>query len=71
MQPDHPVPHRAELAQVLEEFHRDAERFLSGLDERPVRTAAADDAMTAFGGPLPEHGNGADCRDCGARGGCW
>jgi glutamate/tyrosine decarboxylase-like PLP-dependent enzyme len=50
---------RAELDDVVRLAAEAATRYLAGVDERPVRPERADETATAFGGSLPEEGNGA------------
>jgi glutamate/tyrosine decarboxylase-like PLP-dependent enzyme len=52
-------PTRDEIPEVLDYVERAAHRFLEGLDEDPVRLKNADEAAEAFGGLLPEEGDGA------------
>ena len=59
--PDHQpsVPDRAELAGVIELVAREARAYLETLDERPVLSRRAEDAMAGMAGRLPEAGVGA------------
>jgi glutamate/tyrosine decarboxylase-like PLP-dependent enzyme len=54
-----PRGHEHELAEALALVHEEARRYLSGLNERPVRAPGANDAALGFGGRLPEDGDGA------------
>jgi glutamate/tyrosine decarboxylase-like PLP-dependent enzyme len=54
-----PSPDQGEVSEVLRFVAREAEAFVEGLDDRPVRPEQAEKGLDAFGGPLPEHGDGA------------
>jgi len=53
------APSSEELGEVLELIGREAARYVSELPDARVRLPGADDAALAFGGPLPEDGDGA------------
>ena len=50
---------REELPDAVEFAAREARRYLAGLDERDVRSDTVDESLAAFGGTLPEQGDGA------------
>ncbi|MGH3093670.1 MAG: aspartate aminotransferase family protein, partial [Gaiellaceae bacterium] len=50
---------REEFEPALELAAREAVRYLAEVDERPVRSQRVEEALEAFGGPLPEEGDGA------------
>ena len=50
---------REELQPALELAAREAAHYLAGVDERPVRSQRVEEALEAFGGSLPEQGDGA------------
>ncbi|MFN2525514.1 MAG: aspartate aminotransferase family protein [Actinomycetota bacterium] len=52
-------PDRSELNEVLAFVQRQAEDYLTSLDERAVRAPGADEAADSFDEPLPETGDGA------------
>ncbi len=52
-------PSRDEIADVLDLIAREAREYLEGVDERPLRPPDVDDRAEAFGGRLPERGDGA------------
>jgi glutamate/tyrosine decarboxylase-like PLP-dependent enzyme len=52
-------PDQSEIPEVLKAAAAGAEAFLRELDERPVRPELAEKGLDAFGGPLPEEGDGA------------
>jgi glutamate/tyrosine decarboxylase-like PLP-dependent enzyme len=54
-----PEPTRAEIPDVMAYFAEEAEGYLDTLDLAPVREPAAEAVEAAFGGPLPERGDGA------------
>ncbi|NIR48760.1 aspartate aminotransferase family protein [candidate division KSB1 bacterium] len=53
------LPHRNELAEVLEYVVKQATDYLRNLDNRPVRSQKAEEAAAAFNASLPEEGGGA------------
>jgi glutamate/tyrosine decarboxylase-like PLP-dependent enzyme len=54
-----PRPTPDEIPDVIAFAAKQAEAYLDGIDERPVREANADEVATSFGGSLPETGVGA------------
>jgi len=52
-------PRREEVGEVLDLIAREAREYLEGVDDRPLRTPDVDARAEAFGGPLPEQGDGA------------
>jgi glutamate/tyrosine decarboxylase-like PLP-dependent enzyme len=50
---------REEFEPALELAAREAVRYLAEVDERPVRSQRFEEALEAFGGSLPEEGDGA------------
>lgn len=50
---------REEFEPALELAAREAVRYLSAVDDRPVRSQRVEEALATFGGPLPEEGDGA------------
>jgi glutamate/tyrosine decarboxylase-like PLP-dependent enzyme len=52
-------PNQNEIPEVLKLVANEAEAFLERLDDRAVRTEYAEKVLDAFGGPLPEEGDGA------------
>ena len=50
---------REEFEPALELAAREAVRYLAEVDERPVRSQRVEEALEAFGGSLPEEGDGA------------
>ena len=52
-------PQRNELSPVIELLAREAQRFLSTIDDRPVRRPGADETAREFRCGLPESGAGA------------
>ena len=54
-----PLHERSELEKTLAFAAETAARYLAGIDDEPVRRDNADEAALAFGGPLPEEGDGA------------
>jgi len=53
-----PLRHLADVEPALTLVFEEARRYLSALDQAPVRPAGADEAARALGGPLPEDGDG-------------
>jgi glutamate/tyrosine decarboxylase-like PLP-dependent enzyme len=51
-------PRPEELPEVIAFAAAEAERYLEGIDDRPVRDPYADDVALRFQGPLPEEGVG-------------
>jgi glutamate/tyrosine decarboxylase-like PLP-dependent enzyme len=54
-----PEPTRDEIPDVTTFVAKEADRYLATLDAAPVREPAAESVESAFGGPLPEEGDGA------------
>ena len=52
-------PEQNEIPEVLKLVANEAEAFLERLDDRAVRPELAEKGLDAFGGPLPEEGEGA------------
>jgi glutamate/tyrosine decarboxylase-like PLP-dependent enzyme len=52
-------PDPAELHDVVELTAREADAYLAGIADRPVRDPSAEEVAATFDGPLPEHGSGA------------
>ena len=59
MTPRHPRDDLTQLDEVLALAHREAARYLGGLDDSPVRTSEAETAAKSLRGPLPNDGDGA------------
>jgi glutamate/tyrosine decarboxylase-like PLP-dependent enzyme len=57
--PSSSSPRQEEIPEVLRFIAREAESFLEGLDQRPVRPDQSEAGLDAFGGSLPETGEGA------------
>ncbi len=57
--PSDSSPRQDEIPEVLRFIAREAESFLDGLDQRPVRPDQSETGLDAFGGPIPETGEGA------------
>lgn len=51
-------PRPEEIPEILALVAKEAEAYLDGIDDRPVRDPRADEVALAFGGPLPEEGVG-------------
>ncbi len=54
-----PLREKARVADALRYISDEAARYLTTIDERRVRTAGADEALSRFGGALPDDGIGA------------
>ncbi len=52
-------PDPAELHDVVELTAREADAYLAGIADRPVRDPSAEEVAATFDGPLPEQGSGA------------
>ena len=52
-------PDPAELHDVIELTAREADAYLAGIADRPVRDPSAEEVAATFDGPLPEQGSGA------------
>jgi glutamate/tyrosine decarboxylase-like PLP-dependent enzyme len=52
-------PDPSELKEVIDLTSREADAYLDGIADRPVRDPRADEVAATFGGPLPEDGVGA------------
>jgi glutamate/tyrosine decarboxylase-like PLP-dependent enzyme len=53
------APRRDEVTEVLSLLAREAQSYLDGLDERPLRSPEADRRADSFAAALPEEGDGA------------
>jgi glutamate/tyrosine decarboxylase-like PLP-dependent enzyme len=51
-------PDHREIPEIISLVAKEADAYLDGLDERPVRDPRAEEIALAFGGPLPEIGVG-------------
>jgi glutamate/tyrosine decarboxylase-like PLP-dependent enzyme len=54
-----PEPTRDEIPDVTAFFSKEADRYLTALDDAPVREPEVERIDALFGGPLPEQGEGA------------